>query len=41
MLQFGGKAKKYSSNLKRHFTIIMRNKEHILYVFSTQSSSLN
>ena len=33
MLQFGGK------DSKRHFTVVMRNKEHGLYVSSTPSSA--
>jgi hypothetical protein len=40
MLQFGGKnAKKASSDSKRHFTVVMRGKEHGLYVSSTPSSA--
>jgi len=40
MQQFGGKnAKKNSSDSKRHFTVIMENKEHGLYVSSTPSSA--
>ena len=43
MLQFGGKnakkTKKTSSNSKRHFTVVMGNKEHGLYVSSTPSSA--
>jgi hypothetical protein len=40
MPQIGGKnAKKTSSDSKRHFTVIMGNKEHGLYVSSTPSSA--
>ena len=40
MPQFGGKnAKKTSSTTKRHFTVVMGNKEHGLYVSSTPSSA--
>ena len=43
MLQFGGKpakkTKKTSSSSKRHFTVVMGNKEHGLYVSSTPSSA--
>jgi len=40
MPQFGGKnAKKTSSDSKRHFTVVMGNKEHGLYVSSTPSSA--
>ena len=40
MSQFGGKnAKKTSSDSKRHFTVVMGNKEHGLYVSSTPSSA--
>ena len=39
MLQFGGKPKKTSSESKRHFTVVMGNKEHGLYVSSTPSSA--
>ena len=43
MPQFGGKnakkTKKTSSNSKRHFTVVMGNKEHGLYVSSTPSSA--
>jgi hypothetical protein len=40
MQQFGGKnAKKPSSESKRHFTVVMRGKEHGLYVSSTPSSA--
>jgi hypothetical protein len=40
MPQIGGKnAKKTSSNSKRHFTVVMGNKEHGLYVSSTPSSA--
>jgi hypothetical protein len=39
MQQFGGKPKKYSSDSKRHFTIVMAGKEHGLYVSSTPSSA--
>jgi len=40
MPQFGGKnAKKTSSDLKRHFTVIIGGKEHGLYVSSTPSSA--
>jgi hypothetical protein len=39
MLQFGGKPKKNSSESKRHFTVVMENKEHGLYVSSTPSSA--
>ena len=40
MQQFGGKnAKKNSSDSKRHFTVVMENKEHGLYVSSTPSSA--
>jgi len=34
-----GESKKYSSDLKRHFTIVMDNKEHGLYISSTPSSA--
>ena len=40
MLQFGGKpVKKTSSDSKRHFTVVIGNKEHGLYVSSTPSSA--
>jgi hypothetical protein len=40
MLQFGGKnAKKTSSDSKRHFTVVMGDKEHGLYVSSSPSSA--
>jgi hypothetical protein len=43
MPQFGGKpakkTKKTSSNSKRHFTVVMGNKEHGLYMSSTPSSA--
>jgi hypothetical protein len=39
MIQFGGKPKKTSSDTKRHFTVVMGNKEHGLYVSSTPSSA--
>ena len=40
MLHFGGKnAKKTSYDSKRHFTVVMGNKEHGLYVSSTPSSA--
>jgi len=40
MPQFGGKSvKKTSSSSKRHFTVVMGNKEHGLYVSSTPSSA--
>jgi hypothetical protein len=40
MPQFGGKsAKKSSSDTKRHFTVVMKGKEHGLYVSSTPSSA--
>jgi len=40
MPQLGGKsAKKTSSDSKRHFTVVMGNKEHGLYVSSTPSSA--
>ena len=40
MPQFGGKpVKKTSSSSKRHFTVVMGNKEHGLYVSSTPSSA--
>jgi serine/threonine protein kinase len=40
MQQFGGKnSKKTSSDSKRHFTVVMGNKEHGLYVSSTPSSA--
>jgi hypothetical protein len=43
MPQFGGKpvkkTKKTSSDSKRHFTVIIGNKEHGLYVSSTPSSA--
>ena len=43
MLQLGGKpvkkTKKTSSDSKRHFTVVMGNKEHGLYVSSTPSSA--
>jgi hypothetical protein len=40
MLQFGGKPNKSSSSdSKRHFTVVMGNKEHGLYVSSTPSSA--
>jgi hypothetical protein len=40
MPQFGGKnAKKTSSDSKRHFTVVMGNKEYGLYVSSTPSSA--
>ena len=40
MLQIGGKnAKKTSSDSKRHFTVVMENKEHGLYVSSSPSSA--
>lgn len=39
MQQFGGKPKKYSSDSKRHFTIVMAGKEHGLYLSSTPSSA--
>ena len=40
MQQFGGKnAKKTSSDSKRHFTVVMGNKEHGLYVSSSPSSA--
>ena len=41
MLLFGGKnaKKKTSSSIKRHFTVVMGNKEHGLYVSSSPSSA--
>ena len=40
MSQIGGKnAKKTFSDSKRHFTVVIRNKEHGLYVSSTPSSA--
>ena len=40
MPQFGGKdVKKTSSDSKRHFTVVMGNKEHGLYVSTTPSSA--
>ena len=40
MPQTGGKsAKKSSSSTKRHFTVVMGNKEHGLYVSSSPSSA--
>jgi hypothetical protein len=43
MPQFGDKnakkTKKTSSDTKRHFTVVMGNKEHGLYVSSTPSSA--
>ena len=40
MPQFGGKPKKKSSSdSKRHFTVVMGNKEHGLYISSTPSSA--
>jgi hypothetical protein len=40
MTQFGGKSvKKSSSDSKRHFTVVMGDKEHGLYVSSTPSSA--
>jgi hypothetical protein len=40
MPQIGGKsAKKTSSSTKRHFTVVMGNKEHGLYVSSSPSSA--
>jgi len=39
MQQFGDKLKKTSSDTKRHFTVVMENKEHGLYVSSTPSSA--
>jgi hypothetical protein len=40
MPQFGGKnEKKTSSDSKRHFTVVMGNKEHGLYVSTTPSSA--
>jgi hypothetical protein len=40
MLHIGGKkAKKTSSSTKRHFTVVMGNKEHGLYVSSSPSSA--
>ena len=39
MLQFGGKSTKTSSDSKRHFTVVMRGKEHGLYISSTPSSA--
>jgi len=39
MPQFGGKPKKSSTDSKRHFTVVMGNKEHGLYVSSTPSSA--
>jgi len=39
MQQFEGKPKKTSSDTKRHFTVVMGNKEHGLYVSSTPSSA--
>lgn len=40
MQQFGGKnSKKTSSDSKRHFTVVMGNKEHGLYESSTPSSA--
>jgi hypothetical protein len=39
MPQFGGKPKKKSSDSKRHFRVIMGNKEHGLYISSTPSSA--
>jgi hypothetical protein len=39
MPQFGGKPKKTSSDSKRHFTVVMKGKEHGLYVSSTPSSA--
>jgi len=39
MQQFGGKPKKTSSESKRHFTVVMGNKEHGLYISSTPSSA--
>ena len=40
MTQFGGKSvKKSSSDSKRHFTVVMGDKEHGLYVSSIPSSA--
>ena len=39
MLQFGGKSTKNSSDSKRHFTVVMENKEHGLYISATPSSA--
>ena len=40
MKQFEGKnAKKTSSDSKRHFTVVIGNKEHGLYISSTPSSA--
>ena len=40
MLQIGGKnAKKTSSDSKRHFTVVIENKEHGLYISSSPSSA--
>jgi hypothetical protein len=39
MPQIGGKPKKTSSGTKRHFTVVMGNKEHGLYVSSSPSSA--
>jgi len=39
MPQFRGKSKKSSSKPKRHFTVVMGNKEHGLYVSSSPSSA--
>jgi serine/threonine protein kinase len=39
MQQFEGKSKKSFSDSKRHFTVVMDNKEHGLYVSSTPSSA--
>ena len=39
MPQFGGKPTKTSSDSKRHFTVVMGNKEHGLYASSTPSSA--
>ena len=39
MPKIGGKPKKTSSGTKRHFTVVMGNKEHGLYVSSSPSSA--
>jgi hypothetical protein len=38
-MKFGGKTTKTSSDLKRHFTVVIGGKEHGLYVSSTPSSA--
>ena len=39
MLHIGGKNAKKKTTSKRHFTVVMGNKEHGLYVSSTPSSA--